>query len=105
MKRITEMILIVAALIPASAQSQVCVKQLSVPDYPPVAQAAQWTGVIDLTVKVGERGQVVGVDGSTSPPILAQKAKENVKEWVFCTPRNSKARTCVFNLTIVWKAV
>lgn len=90
MKTITNMILIVAALIPASAMGQVCAKQVSVPEYPAVAVAAQWKGVVDLTVAVGARGQVVSVEASGSLPILVDHAKENVKNWVFCIPKNKQ---------------
>ncbi len=88
MNRITNTIFIMAALIPASAAGQVCVRQLNVPRYPPLAWAAQWTGIIDLTITIGTQGQVVSVEGSGSFPYLIEQAKANVKEWVFCAPED-----------------
>ncbi len=88
MKIITNMLLIAAALIPASAACQVCVSQLAVPKYAPLAWAAQWTGLVDLTVTIGAQGQVVSVDGRGSIPYLVDQSKKNVKEWVFCAPKN-----------------
>ncbi len=87
MNRIANMILIVAALIPASAACQVCVNNLIVPKYSPIGWAAQLTGVVDLTVTIDAHGQVISVEGSGSSPILVQHAKENVKSWVFCEPK------------------
>jgi TonB family protein len=89
MKKSTHVILVFAALIPKYAVGQVCAKQLSVPDYPALALAAQWTGVVDLTVTIGARGQVVSVDGSGSFPYLIEQSKKNVKEWLFCAPKNN----------------
>jgi outer membrane biosynthesis protein TonB len=89
MNRFANMLLIAAALIPASAASQVCVNQLVVPKCPPIARPAQLTGVVDLTVKIGAQGQVISVEGRGSSPILVQQAKENVKDWVFCEPKKN----------------
>jgi len=88
MNAFASMLLLAAALIPASASSQVCVKRLEVPKYSNLARAAQWTGVVDLTVTIGAQGQVVSVDGSGSYPYLIEQAKTNVKEWIFCAPEN-----------------
>jgi TonB family protein len=88
--RLASLILIVATLIPGSAAGQICVEQMRVPKYPALAWAAQWTGVVDLTVTIGARGQVVRVEGSGSFPYLVEQAKANVKEWVFCAPENNE---------------
>jgi hypothetical protein len=88
MNRFANMLLIAAALIPASAACQVCINQLAVPKYAPLAWAAQLTGSVDLTVTVGAQGQVISVEGRGSSPILVQRAKENVKGWVFCEPKS-----------------
>jgi outer membrane biosynthesis protein TonB len=85
------MLLVAAALIPASAVGQVCVKQINVPEYPALAWSAQWKGVIDLTMTIGAQGQVVGVDGNGSFPYLVEQSKKNVKEWIFCAPKNIEA--------------
>jgi TonB family protein len=86
------MFFMASALIPASAVGQVCVKQLNVPEYPALAWAAQWTGVVDLTVTIGAQGQVISVDGSGSFPYLVEQSKKNVKEWVFCAPQNDESK-------------
>jgi TonB family protein len=77
---------IMAAIAPAFASGQVCAERIDVPKYSPIAVAAQWTGVVDLTVAVGARGEVVSVEGSAKYPMLTEMAKENVKNWVFCAP-------------------
>lgn len=89
MNRLTNTILIMAAFTPSYAAGQVCAKQISVPEYPPIAVAAQLTGAEDLTITVGAQGTVVRVEGSGSPPILVDIAKENVKEWIFCDPNKN----------------
>lgn len=89
MNRITNMLLIVTTFIPVSAVGQVCAKQAIVPEYPPIARAAQWTGSVDLTITVGASGQVVRVEGRGSHPILVDYAKENVKGWLFCDPKKN----------------
>lgn len=86
MTKFVRIFLFVAALIPASAASQVCVNRLVVPKYPPLAWAAQLKGVVDLTATISAQGQVISVKGSGAHPILVQQAKGNVKEWVFCEP-------------------
>jgi outer membrane biosynthesis protein TonB len=91
MKTITNMILIAVALIPASAAGQVCAKQISIPEYPPIAWAAQWAGTADLTITVGPEGQVIEVEGKGPRPILINHAKTNVKSWVFCAPENKRS--------------
>ena len=88
MNRFANTLLIAAALIPASAVGQVCVRQINVPEYPALAWSAQWKGVVDLTMTIGAQGQVISVEGSGSSPILVERAKENVKVWVFCAPKN-----------------
>lgn len=89
MNRIANMILTMMVLIPVSAVGQVCVRHLQVPEYPPIARAAQWKGVVDLTITVGARGQVVNVEGKGSLPILVDHAKENVIGWIFCEPKKN----------------
>jgi outer membrane biosynthesis protein TonB len=90
-KRIKIMVFIAAALIPASAVGQVCTKQISVPDYPPIAVAAQWKGTVDLAITVGPQGQVLEVEGKGLLPVLLDHAKANVKNWVFCAPNNKRS--------------
>lgn len=91
MKRIANMVLIAVALIPASAVGQVCTKQISVPEYPPIAVAAQWKGTVDLAITVGPQGQVLEAEGKGLLPILIDQAKANVKSWVFCAPKNKRS--------------
>jgi TonB family protein len=91
MTRFANMLLIAAAIIPASAVGQVCVKQINVPEYPALAWTAQWTGVVDLTITIGAQGQVVSVDASGSFPYLVEQSKKNVKEWVFCAPKKNES--------------
>jgi TonB family protein len=90
MIRLANIVLIITALIPASAAGQVCVEQIRVPKYPALAWAAQWTGAVELTVTIGRQGQVVRVEGIGPFPYLVEQAKANVKEWVFCTPENQE---------------
>lgn len=89
MNRVANLVLTMMALAPASVIGQACVRHLQVPDYPPVARAAQWEGTVDLNLTVGARGQVVRVEGSGQLPILVEHAKENVKDWVFCEPEKN----------------
>lgn len=79
--------LIVATCIPSSALGQLCVNQLNVPKYPPLAWSAQLRGDVDLTVTIGAEGGVVRVEGRGSVPYLVEHAKSNVKEWEFCSPK------------------
>ena len=57
MKRI--LVLMAAVCFPISAVSQLCVGQLKVPKYPPLAWAAQLQGSVDLTATIGAQGHVV----------------------------------------------
>lgn len=91
MTKVVHTILIIAALVPAYAASQVCVNQLAVPKYSNLARAAQWKGVVDLKITLGAQGQVVRVDGSGLFPYLVEEAKKNVKQWVFCAPKNNSS--------------
>lgn len=90
MLRLGNMVPFLVALIPACATGQVCVRQLSVPDYPPLAWAAQLTGAVNLTVTIGGQGQVVRVEGTGSVPVLIEQAKANVKGWKFCDPKKNQ---------------
>lgn len=92
MNGFVNMLLIAAALVPVSAVGQVCVKQINVPEYPALAWSAQWKGVVDLTVTIGAQGQVVSVNGTGSFPYLVEQSKKNVKEWLFCAPKNGSSR-------------
>lgn len=89
MNRTANLILMLTALIPASAASQVCVKQISVPDYPTIAVAAQWQGIVDLRITVGPEGKVVSVDGGGAHPALVDHTKDNIQEWIFCDPKKN----------------
>ena len=91
MKRIGNISLIVALLIPASAAAQVCAKQISVPDCAPIALAARVSGTVDLKITVGSRGQVASVDASGSSPMLVETAKENMRDWIFCEPKKNRS--------------
>ncbi|MGH9519325.1 MAG: TonB family protein, partial [Terriglobales bacterium] len=89
MKPIGNLLLVVVALLPASASGQVCAKQIIVPEYPPIARAARITGTVDIAITIGARGQVLRVKGSGSSPMLVQQTKENAKSWIFCEPKRS----------------
>ena len=92
MNRFVVMLLGTATLIPASAVGQVCAKQISVPEYPALAWAAKWAGVVDLTVMIGAQGRVVSVDGRGSCPYLVEQSKKNVKQWLFCAPKDEGSK-------------
>ncbi|MGB6131717.1 MAG: energy transducer TonB [Acidobacteriaceae bacterium] len=87
MNRFANVLFIAATLVPASAVGQVCVKQINVPEYPPLAWSAQWKGVVHLTLTIGAQGQVVSVDARGPFPYLVEQSKKNVKEWLFCAPK------------------
>ncbi len=89
LKKFGHAVLIMMAFIPTSAACQLCVEQISVPKYPPIALAARVTGIVELTVSLGARGEVVRVEGKGSPPMLVDPAQENVKQWVFCSPKKN----------------
>jgi outer membrane biosynthesis protein TonB len=92
MKAILNVLVISAILVPICALGQACAKQVKVPEYPPVARAAHWQGIVDLTVEIGDQGKVIKVDGTGSYPILVDHAKENVKEWIFCAAKLSGSK-------------
>ena len=85
-----KVILIMAALSPMSAASQVCVEHISFPKYPPIAQAAQVSGIVDLTIALGPKGEVLNVVAK-GQPMLVEPTKENIKEWLFCAPNGNEA--------------
>ena len=89
MIKVFDMILIIAGLVPASAASQVCANQITVPKYSNLARAAQWTGVVELTITVGAQGEVLSLDGNGAFPHLIDEAKKTVKQWVFCAADNN----------------
>ena len=89
MNRIANVIFLAAALIPASAASQVCARQIEVPRYQPIAVAAQSTGVVDLKIIVGAQGHVAHIEASGSSAMLVEATKENVKDWIFCDPKKN----------------
>jgi len=95
MNRFTGPILVVAALVPRFAVGQVCVKQISVPKYVPIALAARVTGDVSLKISIGAQGEVASVVGSGPSRMLVEGAKENVRGWIFCAPmkkRSSRVR-------------
>ena len=85
-----KVILIMAALAPMSAASQVCVEHISVPKFPPIARAAQVSGIVDLTIALGPKGEVLNVVAK-GQPMLVEPTKENIKEWLFCAPNGNEA--------------
>ena len=85
-----KVILIMAALSPMSAASQVCVEHISVPKFPPIARAAQVSGIVDLTIALGPKGEVLNVVAK-GQPMLVEPTKENIKEWLFCAPNGNEA--------------
>lgn len=100
MKDIAIALLAAAALLPTCASGQVCAKHIEVPEYPPIALAAASKGNIDLTVTIGAHGQVVKVDGAGPVPMLIDYAMRNVRDWVFCTPKEAIPTLCSCVLTI-----
>jgi len=112
MNRFAGLILVIAALVPRFAECQVCVKQISVPEYAPIARAARVTGDVSLKISIGAHGEVVSVEGSglanvegSGPTrMLIDMAKESVRAWVFCAPWISEVRVCNLDISIVWKA-
>ena len=90
MNRFINLIVLASALIPATASGQVCARRINVPDYPAMAWSAQWTGVVNLEITVGAQGQVVAAEANGSFPLLVRQAKENLKGWLFCVPKNKR---------------
>jgi len=88
MKTITNMMFIAIALISQSTAAQVCAKRVIVPEYPPIAWAARWTGTADLIITVGPEGKVVDVVGKGARSVLIDHAQENVRTWTFCSPED-----------------
>jgi protein TonB len=53
------------------------------PDYPPMARQLKMQGTVELTIEVGETGEVVKVDIVSGNPVLTQSAVQAVKHWKF----------------------
>lgn len=86
MNRFAGLILVIAAFVPRFAVGQVCVKQISVPEYAPIARAARVTGDVSLKISIGAHGEVASVEGSGPSRMLVEMAKGSVRGWVFCAP-------------------
>lgn len=71
------------------------------PVYPEVARLAEVQGVVILSVKADEKGQVVDVMVLRSIPLLDQAAIDAVKQWVYePTVIDGKAVPIVFTVTV-----
>ncbi len=76
----------VVTLFPSAAFGDVCVERIVVPDYSPLAWSARVTGSVELTILLGQQGQVLRVDAKSAAPMLADAADRNVRQWQFCAP-------------------
>lgn len=83
-------VLVVLPFVPTSGVGQVCAKQISVPEYAPIARAARMTGSVILKITVGPQGQPSDVEGSGPFRLLVDTAKENARNWIFCTPADKR---------------
>jgi TonB family protein len=71
------------------------------PVYPEVARLAEVQGVVILSVKADEKGQVVDVMVLRSIPLLDQAAIDAVRQWVYePTIIDGKAAPIVFTVTV-----
>ena len=71
------------------------------PVYPEVARLAEVQGVVILSVKADEKGQVVDVIVLRSIPLLDQAAIDAVRQWVYePTIIDGKAAPIVFTVTV-----
>ena len=72
-----------------SADDKVCVKHTIVPGYPMLARQARITGTVNLDVDVAADGSVSSAVGSGAHNLLDRAAEENVRQWTFCSARES----------------
>ena len=71
------------------------------PVYPPIAQAANVTGVVIIEVRIGTDGRVEDAHVLRSIPLLDQAALDAVKQWKFIpTLMNGQAVPVVMTVTV-----
>lgn len=77
---------IICALIATAsmaAQEHLCVRDLVVPDYPPLARMARLQGEVVLDIQVLSDGHVADVKPSGGPRLLQREAERNIRQWTF----------------------
>lgn len=71
------------------------------PDYPPIARAANVTGVVIIEVRIGTDGRVEDAHVLRSIPLLDQAALEAVNQWEFTpTLMNGQAVPIIMTVTV-----
>lgn len=82
-------ILVTAASL--AAQEHLCVRDLAVPYYAPLARMARLQGKVVLDIQVLADGHVGDVKASGAEPLLQQEAEKNIRKWTFGNlPQGSK---------------
>lgn len=80
-KQIIFCILVTAASL--VAQEHLCVKDLAVPYYAPLARMARAQGKVVLDIQVLADGHVGDVKASGAVPLLQEEAEKNIRKWTF----------------------
>jgi TonB family protein len=85
------LILTTAAFCLAGDPPDRCILFMTVPNYPPLAQAARIEGLVKIKISVDDKGDVVDATAFSGHPMLKQAAVENVKTWKFSPAPGAKA--------------
>jgi Gram-negative bacterial TonB protein C-terminal len=85
--------ILVFASIGRTADCNVGVRRLVMPDYPNVARLAQISGDVHLVARVGADGRVTEVAVVSGAPILARYARANLLSWAYtCQPKGGNVQ-------------
>jgi TonB family protein len=64
--------------------TDLCVRHIHPPTYPPLARGAQLQGTINVQVDVDVDGSVRSAKASGGQNLLNEAVEKNIREWSFC---------------------
>src|SRR2546430_8845439 len=63
------------------ATAPLAVRDIVVPEYPPVARMALLQGSINIDIEIGSNGKVISANAIGGDPILLRAAENNIRLW------------------------
>jgi hypothetical protein len=91
----------------ANAEDKLCsdlqVRVVKLPVYPPIALAAHFEGKIRMNLKISADAKVLSVENSEGPPLLQGAAKEYVSAWELSWQNDGKHHSCVEQVIVDYK--
>lgn len=82
---------------------QICVRNLVVPGYPPVARMAQLEGSVTVEIEINADGKVTSAKAAGAHPILQRAAEANIRLWTFASRTESTDSTQRHTVVYVYR--